>query len=134
MYVAKETSTNQENKKKALNNCPVTFTLDRIGGRWKVLILYHLREKPLRYGALKRSIPAISEKMLIQQLKELESDNLVMREVQEVVPPSVTYSLTAAANALEPILNAMAQWGIAYSEDENYIARCKMEKAMPVTG
>lgn len=121
MYIAKETSTNQENKKMALSQCPVTFTLDRIGGRWKVLILYHLKDGPMRYGVLKRTIPAISEKMLIQQLKELEADKLVVREVLAVVPPNVTYGLTEAGKALGPAMNAMAAWGIQYSTDNVYM-------------
>lgn len=113
MYAVKESSTNQANKTSALSMCPVTFTLSRIGGRWKALILYHLMAGPLRYAALKRAIPAITEKMLIQQIKELEADGLVHREVKPVVPPHVTYSLTETGMGLTPILNAMAEWGIA---------------------
>lgn len=124
MYITKETSTNQMNKKEALSRCPVTFTLDKIGGRWKVLILYHLSQGELRYGELKRAIPAISEKMLIQQLKELEADRLVVREVKTVVPPNVTYSLTETGKTLTPVLNAMAQWGLTHSVNEDYLAQC----------
>lgn len=124
MYINKETSTNQLNKKEALSRCPVTFTLDKIGGRWKVLILFHLSQGELRYGALKRAIPAITEKMLIQQLKELEADKLVVRNVENVVPPKVTYCLTETGKTLVPVLNAMAKWGLTYSAHEDYLAQC----------
>jgi len=120
MYTAKESSTNQANKKVEMGQCPVTFTLNRIGGRWKVLILYHLTAQPLRYAELKRAIPAITEKMLIQQLKELEADQLVIRTVKPVIPPHVTYSLTDAGKALAPAMNALANWGIKYSADGMY--------------
>lgn len=124
MYAVKESSTNQANKQAALNSCPVTFTLDRIGGRWKVLILYNLNDGPLRYGELRRAMPVITEKMLIQQLKELESDKLVVREVKAVVPPNVTYRLTEAGLALKPVLEAMANWGLNYSNSEAYTMDC----------
>ena len=120
MYAVKESSTNQLNRQTALNKCPVTYTLDRIGGRWKALILYHLSGQARRYSDLKRALPAITEKMLIQQLKELEADKLVARTVKPVVPPHVTYSLTAAGQSLAPVLQAMANWGIEYSADGAY--------------
>lgn len=122
MYAVKESSTNQVNKTTALSKCPVTFTLDRIGGRWKTLIIYQLVAGPMRYSALKRAMPAITEKMLIQQIKELETDGLVNREVKPVVPPHVTYSLTGPGMALAPVLQAMAAWGIQYDTDGNYEA------------
>ena len=89
MTAIKENSTNQENKRLVLNECPVTFTLEKIGGRWKPLILFNLNAGPMRYGQLKKSIPAITEKMLIQHLRELEADKLIHREVKPVVPPHV---------------------------------------------
>lgn len=117
MYIAKESSTNLQNKQMLMDKCPVTYTLERIGGRWKALILYHLSNKALRYGELKRAMPSITEKMLIQQLKELETDKLLLRDVKPVVPPHVTYSLTEAGMALKPVLQAMATWGLIYSAD-----------------
>jgi DNA-binding HxlR family transcriptional regulator len=120
MYAVKESSTNQLNKQVSLSKCPVTYTLDRIGGRWKALILYQLSDGRKRYSELKRAIPNITEKMLIQQLKELETDKLVAREVKPVVPPHVTYSLTQAGQALSPVLKAMAVWGLTYSADAVY--------------
>ncbi len=127
MYTVKENSTNQLNKQTALNMCPVTFTLDRIGGRWKALILYHLSGEPRRYGELRKCMPAITEKMLIQQLKELEADSLVHRDVKPVVPPHVTYSLTPAAKELYKVLDAMAEWGLRYSADEAYQNSCNTQ-------
>lgn len=118
MYDVKTSSTNQMNKNGALSKCPVTYTLDRIGGRWKALIIYNLTAGPLRYGALKKAMPAITEKMLIQQLKEMEADHLIHREVKPVVPPHVTYSLTAAGEELSPVMEAMAVWGLKYRNDE----------------
>ena len=113
MSAIKESSTNQENKRIVQNYCPVTFTLEKIGGRWKPLILYNLRMGAMRYGQLKRSIPAITEKMLIQHLRELEADGLVSRETKAVVPPHVEYRLTATGETLGPVLNGMAEWGRA---------------------
>lgn len=107
----KESSTNYQNKIEMQEVCPVTFTLGKIGGRWKPLILYHLQEKPLRYGELKKVIPGITEKMFIQQLKELEKDLLVNRRVVNIVPPQVTYSLSKTGSSLTPILNEMSSWG-----------------------
>jgi DNA-binding HxlR family transcriptional regulator len=112
MTAVKESSTNQQNKQIVQNTCPVTFTLEKIGGRWKPLILFSLRNGALRYGQLKKSIPAITEKMLVQHLRELEADKLVNRDVKPVVPPHVEYSLTESGQTLGPILGAMAQWGL----------------------
>ena len=111
MYAAKESSTNRHNKKIIQGSCPVTFTLEKIGGRWKPLILYQLRNGAMRYGQLKKEIPAISEKMLVQHLRQLETDGLVIRDVKPVVPPHVEYSLSKTGMTLSPILNAMADWG-----------------------
>ena len=110
----KESSTNQENKRVINNYCPVTFTLEKIGGRWKPLILYNLNIGTQRYNELKRAIPAITEKMLIQHLRELEADNLIMRDVKPVVPPHVEYSLTDKGKSLGVLLNEMAVWGLAH--------------------
>jgi len=110
----KESSTNQANRRIINTECPVTFTLEKIGGRWKPLILYNLRQSTLRYAQLKKSIPAITEKMLIQHLRELETDNLVKRDVKPVVPPHVEYSLTQMGQSLSTLLNEMAEWGMKH--------------------
>ena len=106
----KESSTNQANKKEIMFVCPVTYTLDKIGGRWKPIIIFNLLSGTKRYGELKKAIPNITEKMLIQHLKELETDNLVKRKALPVVPPHVEYSLTKSGLELDPVLTAMVGW------------------------
>jgi DNA-binding HxlR family transcriptional regulator len=91
--------------------CPVTTTLSVIGGKWKPIILYTLYEETKRFSAIKRLIPTISQKMLTQQLRELEADDIIHREVYPVVPPKVEYSLTDYGRTLIPILDAMVAWG-----------------------
>ena len=108
----KESSSNQYNKTQAIDKCPVTRTLDKIGGRWKPIILYNLVNSTLRYNELRKAMPLISEKMLIQQLRELEADKLVVRIVHPVVPPHVEYSLSDVGREINPILAAMAAWGM----------------------
>ena len=91
--------------------CGVEITLNLIGGKWKGLILWHLSHKTLRFSQLRRRIQGITQKMLTQQLRELERDGLVHREVYPEVPPRVEYSLTESGRTLEPVLNLMCQWG-----------------------
>ncbi len=129
MYKTKETSTNQLNKAIAIDKCPVTYTLEKIGGRWKALVIYNLLSGPKRYGELKKALPAITEKMLIQSLKEMELDKLVIRDVKPVVPPHVTYHLTEAGKALGPALKAMAEWGLSYAENGQGEGKCDMPPA-----
>lgn len=117
MKTIKENSTNQFNKETVINKCPVSHTLGKIGGRWKPLILWSLSNaEKMRYSEIKRSIPAITEKMLIQHLKELERDNLIIRMSLPVVPPFVEYWLSDSGKEMEPILKAMADWGLKYVE------------------
>jgi DNA-binding HxlR family transcriptional regulator len=111
MTAIKENSTNQENRQQMQGYCPVTYTLEKIGGRWKPIILFRLRTT-LRYGQLRKSINGITEKMLIQQLREMEADGLVRRETRPVVPPHVEYSLTELGESLAPIMDEMARWGL----------------------
>jgi len=112
MTAIKESSTIQENKRFALEKCPVTYIMEKIGGYWKPIILYQLASGGKRYSELKRAIPAITEKVLIQHLKQLEADKLIIREAKPVVPPFVTYSLTPSGHGLQPVINAMAAWSI----------------------
>lgn len=114
MYMAniKESSTIQENKRFALEQCPVTYTMEKIGGYWKPIILYHLSAGSKRYSEIKRAIPAITEKVLIQHLKQLEADKLIIRESKPVVPPFVTYSLSRSGHGLQPVIRAMAAWAM----------------------
>jgi DNA-binding HxlR family transcriptional regulator len=92
-------------------HCPVEATLDVIGGKWKVLILFWLRDQVCRFGELRRKIPDISERMLTQQLRELENHGIVHRNVFPVVPPKVEYSLTPYGRTLRPITDLMCRWG-----------------------
>jgi len=112
MAAIKENSTIQENKQTAFSQCPVTYLMEKIGGYWKPIILFHLMLSDKRYSELRKAIPAITEKMLIQHLKQLEADNLISREAKPVVPPYVTYSLTPAGKRLSGVLNAMAAWSV----------------------
>jgi DNA-binding HxlR family transcriptional regulator len=116
MTKIKENSTNQDNRKNALTQCPVTYTLDKIGGRWKPIIIYNLLSGTKRYSELKKLIPAITEKMLIQHLKQLEADNLVHRKALPVVPPFVEYSLTDSGKELRQVLDAMVGWAMKNRE------------------
>lgn len=112
MAKVKESSTIQFNKQTVYKLCPVTYVMEKIGNYWKPIILFHLLSGNKRYGELKKAMPHITEKMLIQHLKQLEVDELVLREAMPVVPPHVTYSLTKAGLALRPVLYAMANWAI----------------------
>ncbi len=91
--------------------CPVTAALDVIGGRWKPVILFQIREGALRFGELRRKVPRVTQKMLTQQLRELERDGIVNRSVQTVVPPRVDYSLTPYGETLKPLLLSLCEWG-----------------------
>lgn len=91
--------------------CPVEATLEVIGGKWKGVILHHLLEKPYRFGELKRLMPGISQHMLTKQLRELEADGIVHREVFPEVPPRVEYSVTEIGESLREILTLMREWG-----------------------
>ncbi|OXB04353.1 winged helix-turn-helix transcriptional regulator [Flavobacterium pectinovorum] len=110
MTAIKESSTIQENKQYALDTCPVTYVMEKIGGYWKPIIIHHLSIGTMRYSELKRTIPAITEKMLIQHLKQLEADGIVIREAKPVVPPFVTYKLSNSGRGLLPVIEAMAVW------------------------
>jgi DNA-binding HxlR family transcriptional regulator len=113
----KETSTNFENRQ-VLNTCPVTYTITLIGGRWKPIILWSLVHGTHRFSELKRGIPMITEKMLTQQLRELEADGLVARQVYQEVPPKVEYSLTPLGQSLQPVLESMLRWGVTQLKKE----------------
>ena len=95
--------------------CPVEAALERIGGKWKGVALFHLLEGPKRYNELKRHVGTVTQRMLTKQLRELESDGLVVRTVFPVVPPHVEYSLSETGRTLEPILLALRDWGESYA-------------------
>lgn len=100
--------------------CPAEVTLALIGGRWKPVILYWLREGTQRFGELHRLIPEAREQMLTVQLRQLERDGLVHREVYKEVPPKVEYSLTELGQSLSPVLSALCDWGEAHSDEKSW--------------
>jgi len=99
--------------------CAVETTISVIGGRWKVLILRELFDGVKRFGQLHRALTGITQKMLTQQLRELEQDAIIHREVYPQVPPKVEYSLTPLGKTLQPIIYAMHDWGLRYLESKN---------------
>lgn len=99
---------------KELPACPVETTLMLIGDKWKVLILRDLMPGTKRFGELKKSIGSVSQKVLTAQLRDMEQNGLVHREVYAEVPPRVEYSLTKLGRSLKPILDAMRNWGEGY--------------------
>ena len=111
--------------------CPVSATLDLIGGKYKALIIWHLAEKKLRFSELNKLIPKATAKMLTQQLREMESQNLIHREVYPVVPPKVEYSLTELGRSLMPVLIAMRNWGADFLRSQNLTSNCIMMNTTP---
>jgi len=106
--------------------CNVSVTLSIIGGKWKSLILWQLSFKTLRFSQLQRRLAKVTQKMLTQQLRELERDGLIHREVYAEVPPKVEYSLTKMGESVVPILQLMYQWGEDYlvTTEQPSVANC----------
>jgi DNA-binding HxlR family transcriptional regulator len=103
-----------ENKEFMLNFCPMRTAINVIGGKWKLLILSYLMTGPKRYGELFRLMNEISEKMLIQELRELEADLIIERKIYHQVPPKVEYFLTQHGHSMQPIIESMLEWGESY--------------------
>ena len=99
-----------------LAECPVDTALSVFAGRWKGTILWRLEAGPMRTGELRRSIPGVSEQMLIRHLKELVADGLVARDAEPVVPPKVTYRITDYGRTLAPVLWQLCDWGRRHAE------------------
>jgi DNA-binding HxlR family transcriptional regulator len=91
--------------------CGLDAAVDVVGGKWKPLVLWALSVEPRRFGQLRRELPGVSEKVLIQQLRELERDGIVHRQVHEQVPPKVVYSLTELGKSLDRALAPLGEWG-----------------------
>ena len=96
--------------------CAVEATLQFIDGKWKGVILWHLLAETLRFNQLRRLLPSVTQRMLTNQLRELEQDGLVTRRVYAEIPPKVEYSLTKRGKTLEPVLLALKAWGDKYGE------------------
>lgn len=114
-------------------NCPVEATLDLIGGKYKALILWHLSQGELRFSELRNRVAKATPKMLTQQLRELEKEELIHREVFAVVPPKVEYSLTDIGRSLMPILVAMRDWGAGYLRSKDQEPGCYMMETDPIS-
>ena len=106
--------------------CPVEVTVDVIGGKWKGLILYHLISGTKRFNELRRLMPKTTQRMLTLQLRELEKDGIIHREVYREIPPKVEYSLTNFGETLKPIIFLMRDWGEVY-ENEVLLKRQSIE-------
>lgn len=102
--------------KEEMPTCPVATTVQLIGSKWKLLILRNLFMRPWRFNELKKDLDGISQKVLTDSLRALESDGIVRRTVFAEVPPRVEYSLTPLGESMRPILDAMEQWGKEYKK------------------
>ncbi len=94
-------------------NCPAEYTLSLIGGRWKIPLIFHLLDGAKRFSELARALDGVTQKMLTQQLREMERDGLVERKIFPEVPPRVQYSLTPLGASLKPVVDSMCRWGVA---------------------
>ena len=104
---------------KKTNQCPMVLVQRLVGGKWKLLLLWNLSISVLRFSELKRKFPAITPKMLTNQLRSLEEDNLIFRKVYPVVPPKVEYGLTETGKKIIPLLYEMSNFGLQYLESES---------------
>lgn len=109
----KTTSANYENEAALNQTCPVSYALQKLGGRWKLAIVWQLREEEHRFSSLQQTITGISPKMLTQQLKELEADGIVQRKQKGTKGP-VAYNLTPSGQALMPVLQGLLHWGLSH--------------------
>ena len=103
-------------KQELLPDCPVAATVQLIGSKWKLLILRNLMARPWRFNELLRSIPGISQKVLTDNLRALESDGIITRTVYPEVPPRVEYALSGLGDSMRPIMDAMQAWGLSYQQ------------------
>ncbi len=100
----------RKQRHEAYTNCPVEAALDIIGGKWKAILLFRILEETRRFGELRKLVPNMTQRMLTNQLRELESDGLISRKVYPQVPPKVEYSITSLGASLEPVLVALKTW------------------------
>lgn len=95
-------------------NCPVVYSLNKIGNRWKLLVIHYIRQGHDRYSTLQKVIPEISRQTLTNQLRELEADGILERTIYPQIPPKVEYKLTELGLSLQPIIDEMSKWGLKY--------------------
>lgn len=105
-------------KKEELPACPVATTVQLIGNKWKLLIIRNLRVRPWRFNELQKSLEGISQKVLTDSLRSMESDGIVTRTAYPEVPPRVEYALSELGESMLPIINAMEAWGIEYKKQQ----------------
>lgn len=101
----------------SIPKCHVDTALNVIGGKWKLIILWHLTQSTLRFSELEKRIRGITQKMLAQQLREMEKDGLVSRKVYPVVPPRVEYSITSHGKSLHRVLDELGKWGEMHAKE-----------------
>ena len=118
---------------KITDQCPVSATLELIGGKYKGLILWHLSTGKLRFSQLQKRISGATPKMLTQQLRELEGHKLISRKVYPEIPPRVEYELTDLGKSLLPVLAAMRDWGAEYLRSMDLESNCFMMKNIQFT-
>jgi DNA-binding HxlR family transcriptional regulator len=122
MATRKPTSTNTRNREALDDFCGLTYAMNLLGGRWKLLILHKLEEQKRRFSELKKTLPHITDRMLTLQLRELERDGLIVRTVFAEVPPRVEYALTATGQALSPTWKNLEAWGNAHRQTDEALA------------
>ena len=108
--------------------CYIEFTLKIIGGKWKTLILWYLKDGKKRFGELRRLLPKCTQRMLTRQLRELEHDGIVARKIYRQIPPKVEYSLTNRGETLKPILELACDWGVNRANELNTVRQIKDRK------
>ncbi|MFS3134367.1 winged helix-turn-helix transcriptional regulator [Gluconacetobacter sacchari] len=114
--------------------CAVEATLELIDGKWKGVILFHLLHGTMRFNALRKRLPTVTQRMLTAQLRELEQDGFVLRTVYAEVPPKVEYSLTERGRTLEPVITALKQWGDTHTRFGTDTQRETEPEATPAGG
>jgi DNA-binding HxlR family transcriptional regulator len=102
----------RKNKDFNPNNCPVTHCLNKIGGKWKILLIYAISKNCNRFSMLQRAIPVISKQMLVNQLRELEADQIIERIIYAEIPPRVEYKVTPYGLSLMPVIGVLQDWGL----------------------
>ncbi len=107
----------EEKKSVSVQHCPVSYTMSKIGGKWKPIIIHLITKGGNRFGILQRSIEGISKQMLTKQLRELEADGILSRKIFAEIPPRVEYSLTELGESLMPIIVSMKNWGDEHMEE-----------------
>jgi DNA-binding HxlR family transcriptional regulator len=109
----------KDTAKTGRKSCPVEWTLEVIGGKWKCVILWHVRGRVRRFSELRRLIPGATQKMLTAQLRQLERDGLINRKVFAQVPPKVEYSISEYGRTLSPLLELMCKWGLSHTAGDS---------------